>query len=85
MERNYDAQIEDAFRCFDKERRASLYFYYIEYYLFPSNHEIKCKHFLLHKILRSKDALMQKGQGTIPRQDFELLFEVRFVVEIYQN
>jgi len=34
MERNYDAQIEDAFRCFDK-----------------------------------------KGQGTIPRQDFELLFE----------
>merc|ERR1712038_624199 len=37
MERNYDAQIEDAFRCFDKEHR--------------------------------------KGQGTIPRQDFELLFE----------
>ena len=36
MERNYDAQIEDAFRCFDK-----------------------------------------KGLGTIPRQDFELLFEVR--------
>merc|ERR1711915_1131333 len=34
MERNYDAQIEDAFRCFDK-----------------------------------------KGLGTIPRQDFELLFE----------
>ena len=25
MERNYDAQIEDAFRCFDKERRASLH------------------------------------------------------------
>merc|ERR1712198_812550 len=34
MERNYDAQIEDAFRCFDK-----------------------------------------KGPGTLPRQDFELLFE----------
>jgi len=34
MERNYDAQIEDAFRCFDK-----------------------------------------KGLGTIPRQDFGLLFE----------
>jgi len=34
MERNYDAQIEDAFRCFDK-----------------------------------------KGLGTLPRQDFELLFE----------
>merc|ERR1712203_1260703 len=34
MERNYDAQIEDAFRCFDKN-----------------------------------------GIGTIPRQDFELLFE----------
>merc|ERR1712189_167074 len=34
MERNYDAQIEDAFRCFDR-----------------------------------------KGQGTITRQDFEILFE----------
>ena len=28
MERNYDAQIEDAFRCFDKERRASLYLFF---------------------------------------------------------
>ena len=37
MERNYDAQIEDAFRCFDK-----------------------------------------KGLGTIPRQDFEMLFEVSY-------
>ena len=29
MERNYDAQIEDAFRCFDKEHRASLCCFYI--------------------------------------------------------
>ena len=35
MERNYDAQIEDAFRCFDKERRASLYFFFIEYTCSP--------------------------------------------------
>ena len=41
MERNYDAQIEDAFRCFDR-----------------------------------------KGQGTITRQDFEILFEVNYTTDL---